>query len=278
MKRLILALMLACTGALSTSQTTFADPARVQEPVLKTGRVATGVDVSKVRTAPADPAKTRPVAPPITTTKSVLDAIGKIDVSVSTNAYSSQMAKGFDAMDLNKNGVLAWFGPQVSIDPDPSAPEPLQAMFDQCFIVKYTHTPASKVKDAAKPGAWIETPASTTVADWKSWREALADAQSANHQECTEYATQKQKYCKFSNGVVSPVVCSAFGGCDCPPGSSAQTKDVEVCSKWVSKGQGTLKADFLKLVSQQLKAEDWNANGQIDAGEGQYLCPVFGSN
>ncbi len=278
MKRTVLAIILTCVAAMTLPTAILADPVRVPEPAVIPGRAPTATDLSKVRTAPQQPVQARPVAPPVTSTKAVLDSIGKLDLSVSGNAYSSQMAKLFDSMDLNKNGVLAWYGQQVSIDPDPSAPEPLLAMFDQCFIVTYTHTPASKIKDPAKPGAWIESPATTTVADWKTWREALANAQNANHQECAEYATKKQIYCKLPNGGQTWAVCSGFYGCQCPTGAFPQSKDVQVCSKWQSKGQGTTKTDFLKLVSDQLKAEDWNKNGLIDAGEGQYLCPVFGAN
>lgn len=80
-------------------------------------------------------------------------------------AYLEKMRAQHRTKDWNEDGVVTWQG---------SNPTENYGSQKSCVIVDYKFTPASTVKDKTKPGQFINTPASHTPIDWRSFLEVLA--------------------------------------------------------------------------------------------------------
>lgn len=198
-------------------------------------------------------------------------------------------------LDANSDGTLAW----------QAGTEPLKSGVENCVVVQYTKQAATKEKDRANPGKWIETPETWVPADWLTYAEVLATTK-VEGKECEVIGTRDEWRCLSSDGKTvlfsqssassssSPlgslwpkIPCKNAWGmivpcpdkskkgaeakCAAKGGSLVTLTKMDGCEKWQSFGPETLEA-FLAVAEQNFDSEDHDGNGRIDAGEGQHLC------
>jgi hypothetical protein len=195
--------------------------------------------------------------------------------SISTASYVERMGKAFDQMDKNKDGYLLFTSNLSTLpNPDAAAKEPLQAIFDSCYLVSYDVQPAKKEKDPTKPGVWIDTPASKTVKAWDDFRTALKPTSTADISICVQEEATTKTMCTAPNGIDYPPNCPQGVGCFCQPGHVTKSVPTTKCVKNQSLGPGISRASFIEFAKKQVAAEDTNKDSKIDQTEGHFLCVV----
>lgn len=193
-------------------------------------------------------------------------------------------------LDANGDGELTWV----------DGPESLAPKVDTCVIVEYEKQAAKKEKDPKKPGVWIETPEAWVPKDWRTWGEVLASTKVQGGQclalgVATEWKCMKPDMsgllpepetsssgwnfgpkipCTATNGGILQCPSDPDAGkrhCEARGGVYQPFTNTEGCEKWQTFGPETEPA-FLQVAARNFDAEDFDHDGVIGAGEGQYLC------
>jgi hypothetical protein len=208
------------------------------------------------------------------------------------------MAKAYEALDLQQDFSLKWQGPNPW--------EPLGPKISSCVIVAYTLQPASKVKDPAHPGQYVETPETYVPADWLSWPEVLG-ATAFEGGQCLAVGYSNSEVCLIDGktyeqaeledpdplaGLIkksplsdipgalaclsNPAACktqpSYFSKlCSIKGGTLKPVMNYAGCEQWEQFGPDSREA-FLKVAALNFDAEDLNQDGLINGKEGKYLC------
>ncbi|EJL32540.1 hypothetical protein PMI01_02531 [Caulobacter sp. AP07] len=227
-------------------------------------------------------------------------AANAMSIVVPRNVYLAKMSKAYEALDVQQDFSLKWQGPNPW--------EPLGPKVSSCVIVAYTLQPASKVKDPAHPGQYVETPESYVPADWLSWPEILGatafeggqclavgysngevcvvNGKAYQQQELEDPVTPNPFIPKPDNplaGIAGALACASdLQACMAKPsyfsklcsskgGVLQPVTNYGGCEQWEQFGPDSREA-FLKVAALNFDAEDLNHDGQISGTEGKYLC------
>jgi len=196
------------------------------------------------------------------------------------DVFTLRFGAAFDALDKNHDGRLEWamLDAQGKLHSDQAGPEPLPASYDACYLIDYLHHPASTDKDPAHPGQYVQTPESYEITGWKTWKEALAQVDSAGYPAMSPTGvckkTEMKTFCHYKSGYEQPYSCG-WGGCTCNPGPNVTLVQKEVCVEPEKVPTAFTKDAWLKLAKDHFKREDWNHDGKLDDAESaEFVCPA----
>jgi hypothetical protein len=229
-------------------------------------------------------------------------AANKMSIVVQRSAYLAKMAKAYEALDTQQDFSLKWQGPNPW--------EPLGPKISSCVIVAYAHQPATKVKDTAHPGQYIETPEAYVSTDWLTWPEVLG-ATAFEGGQCLAVGYTTTEVCLINGKTYQqqeledpvpssgwPVHNSALSGpwnaqgalaclsdpkgcaapqsyfsklCSSKGGELRPVTNYAGCEQWEKFGPDSREA-FLKVAALNFDAEDLNHDSLISGQEGKFLC------
>ena len=228
-------------------------------------------------------------------------AVNKMSIVMPRDVYLAKMGKTYDTLDVQRDFSLKWQ------EPNPS--EPLGPKISSCLIVAYTLQPASKVKDPAHPGQYVETPEAYVPADWLSWPEVLG-ATAFEGGQCLAIGSSNTEICQINGkayeqqeledpvapnplglptpdnplaGIAGALACASdLKACMAKPsyfsklcsskgGVLQPVMNYGGCEQWEQFGPDSREA-FLKVAALNFDAEDLNRDGLINGKEGKYLC------
>ena len=195
--------------------------------------------------------------------------------------FAARFKNAFSTLDKNGDGRLEWavIDPKGKIHIDQAGPEPLPPSYDACYLIDYVRHPATKEKDPAHPGQYVETPESYEITGWKPWKEVLAHAPNSGYADTVPTGDCNKKetktYCHYPSGFDREYLCG-LGGCSCEPGQGGVTLVTkEVCTQPVTVPEAFTEKAWLDLAADHFKREDWNHDGKLDAAESaEFICPA----
>lgn len=252
--------------------------------------------VSEVTSELATPAPTAaPKAPTKTPKLASILTLGKRPAVVSTRPgwltdyykkqqFLSRFEAAFKALDANGDGLVHWapLDAQGNFLSGQPGSEPLPPSYDSCFLIDYVHHPATKTKDPAHPGQYIETPESYEITGWRTWKEVLATLDASGTPITTMppncKKSEKQPYCRFPDGREVRYSCSASGDCTCYPYSANPSAGKyfvrEVCLDPPDVPKAFTLKRWLEVATDHFDREDWNRDKILGGPEAaEFVCP-----